>query len=178
MILGMLQTLTTRLDQLERKVTFAEESRGRLEKAEANSDRSREGPIVCRRCKKEGRLCCLPWSFQETGKLTTRGVLWKMVENSGEVLDSLQQQELYTFLLGFADVFAFTDAELGRTDRLQHTITTETSYPIRSPARRIPAVHKEEVHRTCSHAMSFSHPQALGPLQLSSLGRKMARPDL
>lgn len=45
-------------------------------------------------------------------------VLWKMVENSGEVLDSHQQQELYTFLLGFADVFAFTNAELGRTDKL------------------------------------------------------------
>ena len=74
-------------------------------------------------------------------------VLTKMVESSGEVLDSHQQQELYTFLLGFADVFAFTNAELGRTDKLQHAITTETKHPIRSPARRMPAVHKEEVHQ-------------------------------
>ena len=74
-------------------------------------------------------------------------VLWKMVENSGEVLDSHQQQELYTFLLGFTDVFAFTNAELGRTDKLQHAITTETKHPIRSPARRMPVVHKEEVQQ-------------------------------
>ena len=70
-----------------------------------------------------------------------------MVENSGEVLNSHQQQELYTFLLGFADVFAVPNAELGRTDKLQHAITTETKRPIRSPARRMPAVHKEEVHQ-------------------------------
>ena len=74
-------------------------------------------------------------------------VLWKMVGDSGEVLDSHQQQELYTFLLGFADVFAFTNAEMGRTDKLQHNITTETKHPIRSPPRRMPAVHKEEVHQ-------------------------------
>ena len=55
-ILEMLRTLTTRLDQLERKVTFEEQSRGRLEKVEANSDRSYEGPIVCRKCKKEGHF--------------------------------------------------------------------------------------------------------------------------
>ena len=73
--------------------------------------------------------------------------LWKMVEDGGEVLDSHQQQELCTFLLDFADVFAFTDAELGRTDKLQHTIVTEAKYPIRLPVRRIPAVHKKEIHQ-------------------------------
>ena len=40
-----------------------------------------------------------------------------------------------------------TDAELGRTDKLQHTIVTEAKHPIRSPVRRIPAVHKKEVHQ-------------------------------
>ena len=104
-------------------------------------------------------------------------VLWKMVEDSGEVLDSHQQQELYTFLLGFADVFAFTNAEMGRTDKLQHTITTETKHPMRSPPRRMPAVHKEEVHQLIQDMLAFSHPQALGPHQLSLLGRKMAPPD-
>ena len=73
--------------------------------------------------------------------------LWEMVENSGEVLDDHQQQELYTLLLGFADVFAFTDNKLGRTNKLHHTIITDTRYPIRSPPRRMPAVHKEEVHK-------------------------------
>ena len=79
--------------------------------------------------------------------LKAKEALWKMVEDSGEVLDSHQRQELYTFLLGFADVFAFTDAELGRTDKLQHTIATEAKHPIRSPVRRIPAVHKKEIHQ-------------------------------
>lgn len=50
-------------------------------------------------------------------------------------------------MLGFSDVFAFTETELGRTDKLQHTITTETNHPIHSPARRIPPVHKEEVQQ-------------------------------
>ena len=44
-------------------------------------------------------------------------------------------------------MFAFTDVELGRTDKLQHTIATEAKHPIRSPVRRIPAVHKKEVHQ-------------------------------
>ena len=79
--------------------------------------------------------------------LEAKEALWKMVEDCREVLDSHQQQELYTFLLGFADVFAFTDAELGRTDKLQHTIATEAKHLIRSPVRRIPAVHKKEVHQ-------------------------------
>ena len=51
------------------------------------------------------------------------------------------------FLVGFHDVFAFTNVELRRTDKLQHAITTETKHPIHSPARRMPAVHKEEVHQ-------------------------------
>ena len=46
--------------------------------------------------------------------LEAKEALWKMVEDCREVLDSHQQQELYTFLLGFADVFAFTDAELAK----------------------------------------------------------------
>ena len=106
-------------------------------------------------------------------------VLWMMVENSGEVLDSHQQQELYTFLLGFADVFAFTNAELGRTDKLQHTITTETKHPIRSPARRMPAVHKEEVHQliqdmlACNVIQPSTSPWA-SPVVIV---RKTAQPD-
>jgi len=53
-------------------------------------------------------------------------ILWEMVENSGEMLNENQQQELYKLLLGFADVFAFKDTELGRTNKLRHTITTDT----------------------------------------------------
>ena len=55
-ILEMLRMLTTRLDQLERRVALEEQPRGRPEKAERNSDRSPDGPIVCRKCKQEGHF--------------------------------------------------------------------------------------------------------------------------
>ena len=73
--------------------------------------------------------------------------LWQLVENSGEVLGSQQQRQLYQLLLGFADVFAFDDTDLGRTKKLHHTISTENCQPIRQAARRMPVYHKEEVRK-------------------------------
>ena len=73
--------------------------------------------------------------------------MWQLVENSREVLDSQQQRQLYQLLLGFADVFAFDDTDLGRTKKLHHTISTENCQPIRQAARRMPVYHKEEVRK-------------------------------
>ena len=76
MILEMLRMLTTCLDQLERKVVFKGQPRGRLERAEANSDRSHEGPIDCRKLsvRRKGTLqeAVLPtMEFPRSRKLTT-----------------------------------------------------------------------------------------------------------
>jgi len=79
--------------------------------------------------------------------LEAKEELWKLVGKSAANLTAQQQEKLYKVLLGFADVFAFTESELGRTDKLQHTITTETNHPVRLPPRRVPSAHKEEVHQ-------------------------------
>lgn len=57
-ILEMLRMLTTRVDRLERRpgVTLEEQPRGRPDKAEKHSDRSHDGPIVCRKCNQEGHF--------------------------------------------------------------------------------------------------------------------------
>ena len=55
-ILEMLRTLNTRLDQLERKVKSEEQPRYRQEKTGASSNGDYDGPIVCRKCKKEGHF--------------------------------------------------------------------------------------------------------------------------
>jgi len=69
---------------------------------------------------------------------TEQELLWEIVCGSGQGLNVQQQDKLYALLLGFADVFAFNDKQLGRTDKLKHTIDTKGSHPIRQQARRIP----------------------------------------
>ena len=94
--------------------------------------------------------------------------LWQLVENSAEVLSSKQQQQLYQVLLGIVDVFAFDDTDLGRTDKLHHTITAETQHPVRQGARRMPVYQKEEVCKLIQDMLkcdviqpSPGHPQLL-----------------
>ena len=57
-------------------------------------------------------------------------LLWELVCGSGQGLDVQQQDKLYALLLSFADVFALDDKQLGRTDKLQHSINTKGSHPI------------------------------------------------
>jgi len=64
---------------------------------------------------------------------------------SGEALGSRQQSQLYQLLLGFSDVFSLSSEDMGRTNRMKHTIPTTTEYPIRQQARRIPPFRREEV---------------------------------
>ena len=52
------------------------------------------------------------------------------MERSGEALDSRQQNQLYQLLLGFSDVFSLSSENMGRANRMKHTIPTTTEYPI------------------------------------------------
>ena len=70
-----------------------------------------------------------------------------MVESSGEALDKIQQNKLYSLLVGYSGVFARTSVDLGKTDRLWHKIPTGTEKPIRQPAWRIPPYRGEEVNK-------------------------------
>jgi len=76
-----------------------------------------------------------------------REILWGLVENSGETLDPEQKHHLFKLLLGYVDVFALSDDQLGRTKQLKHTINTGDHQPIRQPVRRIPPCKREEVHQ-------------------------------
>ena len=81
-------------------------------------------------------------------------LLWDLVCGSGQGLDVQQQDKLYALLLSFADVFALCDKQLGRTDKLQHSINTKGSHPIRQQPRRLPPFRREEVHQLLDDMLS------------------------
>jgi len=73
-------------------------------------------------------------------------LLWELVEKSAGILDNHQQHKLFTLLLSFADVFALCNDDLGRTNKLNHSIPTGTNQPVRQGVKRVPPFQKEEVH--------------------------------
>ena len=77
----------------------------------------------------------------------TEQVLWDMVEQSDINLSDSQQQQLYTLLLGYSDIFTTKDSNLGRATMLQHIIQTGDSPPIRQHTRRIPHYQRDEVKK-------------------------------
>ena len=51
----------------------------------------------------------------------------------------------FHLLLSYADVIADSTADLGRTDKLQHSIHTGDAPPVRQPVRHIPPQRQDEV---------------------------------
>ena len=45
----------------------------------------------------------------------------------------------------YADVFASWTADLGKTNRLEHSIPTGDATPIRQPIRRVPPPQRQEI---------------------------------
>ena len=76
--------------------------------------------------------------------------LWQVVDAAADKLTQTEQQQLYAVLLDYADVFAVDADDLGKTDKLQHTINTGSALPMRQPPRRIPAAQREEVRKLLS----------------------------
>ena len=74
-----------------------------------------------------------------------RQMLWSIAEGTGENLSSAEREQFYGLLLEYSDVFASSDADLGRTCRLRHSIDTMGSHPIRQPFRRVPPPQREEM---------------------------------
>ena len=72
-------------------------------------------------------------------------MLWQLVEECGSELSSGERDVFYHLLLTYADVFASSTSDLGRTDKLHHSINTGNSPPVRQPVRRIPPSRREEV---------------------------------
>ena len=58
-----------------------------------------------------------------------------------------ERDVFYHLLLSYADVFAYSTSDLGRTDKLQHHIHTGDASPIRQPVRCVPPNRREEIRK-------------------------------
>ena len=73
-------------------------------------------------------------------------LLWKVVEGNDN-LSNTQREQLYLLLLSYKDLFAWNKTDFGRTNKIQHTIDTGSSAPIRQRIRRLPLAWREEMQR-------------------------------
>ena len=95
---------------------------------------------------------CLGVSTIQTGNLAEnikakREMLWKLVEGGDGPLTEANKEQLFYLLGEYADIFAISKEDLGRTAKVQHRINTGNSHPIRQPLRRIPPAKWEEVRQ-------------------------------
>ena len=74
-------------------------------------------------------------------------ILWKLVESVGESLSEMNKEQLFFLLTEYADVFATSEEDLGRTEKVQHRINTGSSAPIRQQVRRIPPAKRQETRK-------------------------------
>lgn len=73
--------------------------------------------------------------------------LWQMVSEIGTTLTEDERQQLYAVLVEYADIFAEEPDDLGRTDKIKHSVNTGDAPPIRQPVRRIPPFRRDEARR-------------------------------
>ena len=74
-------------------------------------------------------------------------MLWKLVEGGDGPLTEANKEQLFYLLGEYADIFAISKEDLGRTAKVQHRINTGNSHLIRQPLRRIPPAKREEVRQ-------------------------------
>ena len=70
-----------------------------------------------------------------------------IVENSDPELSQKQKEAFFALLTRYADVFASSSSDLGRTSELHHQINTGDTFPIRQAVRRIPPECRNEVQK-------------------------------
>eukprot|EP00731_Ephydatia_muelleri_P018416 Em0011g456a len=75
-----------------------------------------------------------------------RGLLHDMADRSADDLTSEEKNRLYELLVEFADVFAESSDDMGRTG-VKHSIDTGTSHPIRQQCRRVPPFRREQAKK-------------------------------
>ena len=81
-----------------------------------------------------------------------REMLWRFAEQSGPELSGEEKEMFFHLLLLYADVFAVSTTDLGRTDKLQHSIHTGNAPQTRQPVRRI-SLHRRDEVRTLLNEM-------------------------
>ena len=75
-----------------------------------------------------------------------RQMLEKMAEKCADDLNDGQREQFSQLLLEYVDIFA-EDGELGRTNKIKHSIHTGDAQPIRQPVRRIPLCQRQEMQK-------------------------------
>ncbi|KAK3728413.1 hypothetical protein QZH41_020432 [Actinostola sp. cb2023] len=67
-----------------------------------------------------------------------------MFQKSGNELSNAQREKLSALLIEYADIFACSSGDLGRTNLVEHRINTGDTIPIKQPARRLPMHRRAE----------------------------------
>ena len=72
-------------------------------------------------------------------------VLQKLLERAGPGLTPCEKQSFSRLLNTYADIFAKSTADLGRTNVIRHSIHTGDAAPIRQPVRRVSPHCRQEI---------------------------------
>ena len=81
-------------------------------------------------------------------------MLQEIVDSCESDLMSDEQEEFLELLLSYSDTFAGPEGDLGRTDKIKHTIFTGKAQPSRQGVRRIPPSHHQASPRHVSWSSS------------------------
>ena len=71
-----------------------------------------------------------------------RALLWSAVEESRGDFTEEDKEKFFELLVDYSDIFSTSKADLGRTSKLQHSINTGVSPPIRQPVKHLPPHHR------------------------------------
>ncbi len=70
-----------------------------------------------------------------------------LLDESKENLSASERQRVASLITEFKDVFASSKDDLGGTVIVKHKINVGETAPIRQPARRLPACHREDTEK-------------------------------
>ena len=80
-------------------------------------------------------------------------MLLRLVEQNGDELSGDEKEKFLALLIQYADVFALSGSDLGRTSNLKHEIPTGDAPPIRQAVRRMPPQRRQEVQELLSRML-------------------------
>ena len=80
-------------------------------------------------------------------------MLSRLVEENGGDISADEKEQLLTLLRQYADVFAASESDLGRTGNLKHEIHTGDAAPVRQAVRRMPPQRRQEVQELLSRML-------------------------
>ena len=90
-------------------------------------------------------VCLVDHRYEQTGGVISDQKREILVEDVERKLNDEERELFFQLLVAYADVFANSTTDLGQTNRLQHSIYTGNSAPIRQPVRRLSPQRRSEV---------------------------------